>query len=297
MSVSDKIPVILVTGFLGSGKTTLLRRLAEDHPDWRLVFLVNEFAETSVDGETLAATGSPTQSVVGGSLFCECKAGDFLRTMREEVLGHHRESPLDSVVIETSGTADPEAIGQLMAAHGLASAFELRSIVTVVAPVRLAKLLGNLPIVEAQLRASDLIVINKTDTVDPGALDEAETAIRQHNAKARIVRAEYCRFDFLLSETRPVAPSGDLSTCEANPFSTAETEWPEDRPVAEAREWIASLPETILRIKGCLRTPEGYWHVERTVDSFTLEPTNPGPCKLVLIAHDDDTEDLAAGAR
>jgi G3E family GTPase len=70
----SRIPVVLVTGFLGSGKTTLLRRLAEAYPDKRLIFLVNEFAATDVDGETLSATGTPTHSVVGGSLFCECKA-------------------------------------------------------------------------------------------------------------------------------------------------------------------------------------------------------------------------------
>ena len=169
MAERAKIPVLLVTGFLGSGKTTLLRHLAQTHPRWRLVFLVNEFAETSVDGATLTATGTPTHSVVGGSLFCECKAADFLSTMRDRVLAWHRESPLDAVVIETSGTADPEAIGQLMADHGLSTAFELRSIVTVAAPRKLVKLLGNLPVVEAQLCVSDRIVINKTDTVSAAA--------------------------------------------------------------------------------------------------------------------------------
>ena len=105
----NKIPATVVTGFLGSGKTTLLRRLAQSHPDWRLLFLVNEFAQTSIDGDTLAATGTETHSVVGGSLFCECKAGDFLRIMRHEVLAMHTERPLDAVVIETCGTADPDA--------------------------------------------------------------------------------------------------------------------------------------------------------------------------------------------
>ncbi|MCC5836021.1 MAG: GTP-binding protein [Opitutales bacterium] len=289
---SKKIPVILVTGFLGSGKTTLLRRLAEMHRDWRMVFLVNEFAKTDIDGEKLAATGSKTLSVVGGSLFCECKAGDFLKIMQEEVLGCHRTSPLDAVLIETSGTANPEAIGQLMANHGLASNFELRSIVTVVAPAKLPKLMGNLPVVEAQLRSSDLIVINKTDTVAAATLDCIETTIRQRNAEANIVRAEFCKFDFFLPEKRPVAPSNDLSTCEANPFTTAEVEWPKDRPLNEARAWLASLPETILRIKGRIRTPEGDWHVERTVDSLNIEPAPPGPTRLVLIAHDDDEKDL-----
>jgi tRNA A37 threonylcarbamoyladenosine biosynthesis protein TsaE len=40
-SMPAKIPVVLVTGFIGSDKTTLLRRIAENHPQWRMIFLVN----------------------------------------------------------------------------------------------------------------------------------------------------------------------------------------------------------------------------------------------------------------
>lgn len=291
-----KVPIVLVTGFLGSGKTTLLRRLAKSHPDWRIVFLVNEYAETSVDGDTLTATGSPTHSVVGGSLFCECKAGDFLRTMREDVLGHHRKKPIDAVVIETSGTADPEAIGRLMSDHGLADNFELRSIITVVAPSIITKLLGNLPVVEAQLQSSDTIVINKTDTVDENEMQAVESAMREQNPTARLLRASYCDIDFLLRDKRPQAPDGDLSTCDANPFSTLETTWPAEASLARAEAWLQTLPPTILRIKGRIQTPAGFHHIERTVDGLSIQAAEPGPSRLVLIAHDDHEDDLEAAA-
>lgn len=286
------IPVILVTGFLGSGKTTLLRHLAQTHPDWHLVFLVNEYAETSVDGATLAATGTPTQSVVGGSLFCECKAADFVRTMRETVLPRHHTQALDAVVIETSGTADPEAIGKLMDDHGLSEFFELRRIATVVAPAKLPKLLGNLPVIEAQIQASDLIVINKTDTVDETALQAVEASLRASNPNAELMRARHCRIDFGIPRQRVPMPHGDLSTCDANPFSTEEVSWPASRSLDELRDWLAEVPETILRIKGRLQTSEGCWHVERTVDGLTFEPTNEADGRLVLIAHDDHADDL-----
>lgn len=140
-----RIPVVLVTGFLGSGKTTLLRRIAALHPDRRMVFLVNEFADVDVDGADLQQSGTPTHSVIGGSLFCECKAGDFIRVLQEEVLPYHLQAALELLVIETSGTADPEAIGELMSLHGLADHFVLCRITTVVAPKTFARLLNNLP--------------------------------------------------------------------------------------------------------------------------------------------------------
>jgi len=292
-----KIPVILATGFLGSGKTTLLRRLAESHPDWRLLFLVNEFAETSIDGDTLAATGTATHSVVGGSLFCECKAGDFLRIMRNEVLQMHREAPLDAIVIETSGTADPDAIGQLMDDHGLSQHFEVRRIVTVVAPARFLTLLENLPVMESQVQASDLVIINKTDTATADQINEVETAIRILNPNTEITRAEQCRIDFILPERCADLPRGTLSTCDANPFDTMECVWPSAHNIDRARTWLSELPPMILRIKGKLQTPEGDWCVERTVDTLSIEPTKTSENRtIVMIAHEDDFEHLQAAA-
>lgn len=291
--VPNKIPILLVTGFLGSGKTTLLRRLAETHRDWRMLFLVNEFADTNTDALTLETTGTPTQSVLGGSLFCECKAGEFVRVMHEQVLNGHAEQPLDALVIETSGIADPEAIGELMSRHGLSAHFEIRRIVCVVAAKRFLSLLGNLPAVAAQIRTSDLVIINKTDLVDEAQLQAVETAIAEKNPTAERKRASYCDVSFDLRPGEGLLPCQPLSTCEANPFSTATAVWPTDRPIATARAWLNALPPTILRVKGSLQTPEGNWHAERTVDTLEFEPAPACEApKLVLIAHDDDQADL-----
>ena len=233
--------------------------------------------------------------IVAGARPGCCKAGDFLRTLRETVLPEHRAAPVDLLVIETSGMADPEAIGHLMRDHGLDRDFALQHIVSVIAPTTLARLLGKLPVVEAQLRTSDLIVINKTDTVSGEALDEVEAAVRQLNPDAEIVRAAYCRFPFPFgSTTAPVLRDGALSTCEANPFSTALGVWPSHRSLPEARTWLEALPPSILRVKGRIATPQGAYHVERTLDSLSLHPAAPGEAVVVLIAHDDDEADLIA---
>lgn len=290
-----KIPVVLVTGFLGSGKTTLLARFAAEHPDRRMIFLVNELADTSIDALTLATTDRPVQSVVGGSLFCECKAGEFIRVMQEEVLERHREQPIETVVIETSGIADPEAIGELMQHHGLQDNFEVRQIICVVAAKKFIQLLENLPAIRAQLCCSDLIVINKTDLCDEATVCSAEAAARRENPSAAITRAEYCRIPLaaVLKQHPRELPQHPLFTCEANPFSSMTTRWPGQNSIEQARQWLQQLPPSILRIKGSLKTPEGCWHVERTVDELRITPVSDDvePC-LVLIAHDDDEADL-----
>ena len=289
------IPILLVTGFLGSGKTTLLRRLVETHRDWRMMFLVNEFADTNTDALTLETTGTPTQSVVGGSLFCECKAGEFVRVMHEQVLTRHAEQALDVVIIETSGIADPEAIGELMALHGLSEHFEIRRIVCVVAAKRFLTLLGNLPAVRAQIRSSDFVILNKIDLADAATADSVEAAIRRENPDTEIRRAQHCAIDIELGTAIRSLPRQPLSTCEANPFSTATVVWPSDRPLEAAHAWLEALPPSILRVKGTLATPTGQWQIERTVDSLTIEPAlHSETATLVLIAHDDDAADLQA---
>lgn len=290
-----KIPVILVTGFLGSGKTTLLRRLAKNHPQWRMIFLVNEFADKSVDQLTLDTTGTPTQSVVGGSLFCECKAAEFVHVMKDDVLRRHNEQPLDAVVIETSGIADPEAIGELMANHALSEHFEIRRIICVLAAKRFLSLIRNLPSVEAQIRTSDFIIINKTDLCKPSLIDEVETEIRLFNTSADIIRAEHCQTDFNPLGAILELPRQPLATCDANPFTTIEVVWPKDRCIEEAKAWLESLPDTILRIKGCIQTVNRFWHIERTIDTLEIKPL--AACthnELVLISHDHHEMDLQA---
>jgi len=289
----EKLPIILVTGFLGSGKTTLLRRLAQSHPEWNLVFLVNEFADTSIDELTLDTTGTPTQSVVGGSLFCECKAGEFVRVMKEQVLAQHQANALDAVIIETSGIADPEAIGELMSLHGLSENFEIRRIVCVVAAKRFLSLLKNLPTIQAQIRTSDLIIINKTDLAKSAVVDQVESAIHEANPKAELLRAEHCAVDFNLGQIVRELPNRPLFTCDANPYSTETITWPEARSIEEAKKWLNALPETILRIKGTLRASDQSWRVEKTVDTLEIDAISDfEPNQLILIAHDDHEADL-----
>ena len=45
----ERIPLILLTGFLGSGKTTLLNQLVQLPEFSRTLVIINEFGETSLD--------------------------------------------------------------------------------------------------------------------------------------------------------------------------------------------------------------------------------------------------------
>ena len=45
MSIKDKVPVTILTGFLGSGKTTLLNRILSEEHGKRIAVIENEYGE------------------------------------------------------------------------------------------------------------------------------------------------------------------------------------------------------------------------------------------------------------
>lgn len=57
MTIVNKIPCTIVTGFLGAGKTTLVRHVVENARGRRLAILVNEFGDVGFDKSFLAACG------------------------------------------------------------------------------------------------------------------------------------------------------------------------------------------------------------------------------------------------
>ena len=53
MSINEKVPVTILTGFLGSGKTTLLNRILSEEHGKRIAVIENEYGAVSYTHLTL----------------------------------------------------------------------------------------------------------------------------------------------------------------------------------------------------------------------------------------------------
>lgn len=138
--LANRIPATVITGFLGAGKTTLIRRLIEEADGRRLALIVNEFGDVGVDGDVLAACGSPNcaeEDIIELANGCICctVADDFLPSMQSLLA---QNPPPDHIIIETSGLALPQPLVQAFSWPDIRSRVMLDGVVTVVDGAALA---------------------------------------------------------------------------------------------------------------------------------------------------------------
>src|SRR3954454_9423932 len=189
-----RIPATIVTGFLGAGKTSLVRHLLFAASGHRLAVIVNEFGELAIDRDLLLGCGDANCSdddIVELSNGCLCctVADDFLPTLTRLI---ERAEPPGHIVVETSGLALPKPLVQAFAWPEIRTRMTVDGVVTVIDaaavaagrfaddPQAIARQRSADPAIDHdnpleevfsdQLLCADLVILNKTDLLDPAAL-------------------------------------------------------------------------------------------------------------------------------
>lgn len=156
--------VDLVYGFLGSGKTTFITRvLNEWGADEKIVVLVNEFGDLSIDGELLNDQGGSVVEMPSGCICCTLKT-DF-RTQLSEVA---RTINPDRIIIEPSGVATVTQIQDVFLAQvydGKLTALHKVLVADATGFMELYR--SNRYYVESQVQHAHIALLNKCDRVKP----------------------------------------------------------------------------------------------------------------------------------
>jgi len=199
---NKKIPVTILTGFLGSGKTTLLNWiLSADHKK-KLAVIENEFGETGVDEQVLVAREHADEIMIevkNGCICCTVR-GDLVESLGkiwEKTNGAGK--PLDGVIIETTGLADPAPVCQsFFVEKSIADKFQIDAVLTVVDAKHIIQHLDEEKPKDVeneaveQIAFADRIMVNKIDLVpDEAKLQEIEKRIKGINKYARIIRTQF----------------------------------------------------------------------------------------------------------
>jgi G3E family GTPase len=184
--VSARIPVTVLTGFLGSGKTTLVNRILSENHGQRIAVIENEFGEVGVDHELVIGADEEIFETSNGCICCTVR-GDLIR-----ILGQlrKRRDRFDSILIETTGLADPGPVAQtFFIDDDLKEHFSLDAIVTLVDAHHVEKQLQDSPIAMEQIAFADVILLNKIDLVDAAALERIERRLHAINATSTIIHS------------------------------------------------------------------------------------------------------------
>ncbi len=182
---SQKIPVTILTGFLGSGKTTLLNRILHENHGKRIAVIENEFGEVGVDNDLVIGAEEEIFEMNNGCICCTVR-GDLIRILRSLM---ERRDKFDYIMIETTGLADPGPVVQtFFLEETLRESLRIDAVVTVIDAKFIEEHIDGNDKAKEQIAFADVILLNKTDLVDPATLDKLESSIRRINATASIHR-------------------------------------------------------------------------------------------------------------
>lgn len=296
----ERIPVIVIGGFLGAGKTTLVNHLIRSLPH-RLGIIVNEFGAAGVDGSLIERLDEDVQELTAGCLCCTGR-DDLLRALVSIAM---REQKPDAVIVELSGIADPTPVLTTLLERSVRAAFRVTTLVAVVDARHVLQTLRDHPEAGRQLAYANVVVINKTDLADPVLLDHAESVLRGINPLGRVVRVEQGQVDaaaLLARDDFDPRVLDDAPAVQHTPGLKTFT-LRADSPL-DPYEWqrfmtgmILSRPAEVLRVKGFLSL-HGYPQrilFQAVRDLFTADAWDDpdGTSELVFIGKGLDKAEYA----
>ncbi|MEA2869084.1 MAG: hypothetical protein QOE39_3799 [Bradyrhizobium sp.] len=219
----NRIPLVLLTGFLGSGKTTLLNGLLAT-PEFRdTAVVINEAGDIGLD-HLLLEQGTDTMVMLEGGCMC-CRTKGTVAPALANLLRRNRDenvAPLARVMVETSGLSDPAAVLEgLIADVFFNRHFAFAGIVTVVDVRAFAGTVTEYAEARMQVALADRLMVTKTDLVSV-----VETTTVQQ----------------MLATINPHAPQLFVS----NGSATMATFWPE----------LLDLPRALMKKANMIRASE-----------------------------------------
>lgn len=184
--------VLVIGGFLGSGKTTTVLGLGKylGERGYKVAIVVNEIGEVGVDGDVISRYGFNTMEITGGCICCSLK-----RDMRYTVTNLYKNYNPDVLLIEPTGIAFPQMIKDELIMLDLRDV-TFAPLVTLIDGSRFKHLMKEIRhFSRRQIEDAEILVITKTDLIEPIELPIIEASVNELNPKATVFKLSAKRDD------------------------------------------------------------------------------------------------------
>ena len=257
----------LITGFLGSGKTTFVNVAVKTFADKRIAVIVNEFGKQGVDGGLLSDKGYHVTEISNGSIFCVCRMDMFIDALLQAL-----KTPVDVLLVETSGLSNPTNIDDILAQTKAVSgeSFDYRGCICMVDAVHFEKVLRTAVVVPDQIKQSSLAVINKIDMADEEKVDKIERIIRSLHPSCNICRTTFA--DIPRDMLANLAPNPDrISGGRQDLFSASLSFNVLNKPDMSAFQKLTDgIKSVVYRSKGYVALSDGVYFVDGVMDDISF---------------------------
>ena len=214
-SVTNRLPVTVLSGFLGAGKTTVLNHVLNNREGRRVAVIVNDMSDINIDASTVQ---NEVQLNHSQEKLVEMSNGCICCTLREDLLLEVRrlaeQDRFDYLMIESTGISEPLPVAETFTfadedGVSLSDVSELDTMVTVVDAVNFlvdydeAKSLQETgehlgeedersvsDLLVEQVEFADVILISKTDMVASNVLQRLTAVLKTLNTEAEIIPIE-----------------------------------------------------------------------------------------------------------
>ncbi|MCG8611936.1 MAG: zinc metallochaperone GTPase ZigA [Pseudomonadales bacterium] len=207
-----QLPVTVLSGFLGAGKTTVLSHILNHRHGKKVAVIVNDMSEVNIDASMVqneVSLSHQEEKLVEMSNGCICC------TLREDLLIEvnklAKDGRFDYLVIESTGISEPLPVAETFTfadenGVSLSDVATLDTMVTVVDAVNFLKdydeasslqdtgeSLGEedersvADLLVDQVEFADVLLISKTDLVEPAEIERLAAILKTLNTHARII--------------------------------------------------------------------------------------------------------------
>jgi len=277
--------IYIISGFLGAGKTTFIQKLLKEaFSGDNVVLIENDFGEISIDAALLKSGGVNVKELNSGCICCSL-SGDFVKSLKEVA---ERFYP-DKVIIEPSGVGKLSDIVRACEDKRLSGLFVIREKITVADAGRCRAYLDNFgEFFEDQIENADIVLLSRAD-VSPEKSEEARRLIEELNGKAFVFSAPWDLLNAkdIISSTAPSSHGGtDCRHHEGHADCCCDHEAVEVFDMATIRSAKSftearlrtlidkaehEFPGRILRAKGIVRGPKGFWNIQYVPGSLEIK--------------------------